>query len=144
MSIVEALSIYLNGCPLLAEDRLNVDFLPPAAQSYSIEPVPCESLVSRYTDGTTVRQFLFVLASRELFGEDIAQQVDNLAFYESFAAWLQRQNDAGILPDLGAGRDARSIAAITCGYAFIPGAETARYQIQCKLKYQEGELLWRE
>lgn len=140
MTIIESLKKYLNRYAPLAGCRLNVDFLPAKQRSYSIEPVPCSPVVKRYADGSTVRQFLFVLASREAFGQDLRQQIDNLSFYEDFELWLQQKNDVEDLPELDQSREARSIETVTSGYAFIPGTETARYQIQCKLTYVQRKV----
>lgn len=75
------------------------------AQSYSVEAVPAKEIVRSYVDGSTVRQFLFVVASREFFGDKIRQQLDNLSFYGDFSEWLREQTMAGKLPILArAGR----------------------------------------
>lgn len=135
MTIIESVKIYLNQYAPLAGCRLHVDFLPAKQRSYSIEPVPCQPVIRRYADGSAVRQFLFVLASREAFGEELRQQINNLAFYETFADWLEEKNEKEELPALDGGRQPRSIEAVTSGYAFVPGTSTARYQIQCRLTY---------
>lgn len=137
MTIIESLKKYLNRYAPLAKSRLNVDFLPAEANSYSIEPVATSPVVKRYADGSTIRQFLFVLASREPFGAHLRQQIDNLSFYEEFEAWLEEKNEAGDFPELSGGREVRSMETVTSGYAFVPGTDTARYQIQCRLKYYQ-------
>lgn len=68
-----------------------MDFLPEEAQSYSVEAVPAKEIVRSYVDGSTVRQFLFVVASREFFGDKIKQQLDNLSFYGDFSEWLRNR-----------------------------------------------------
>lgn len=139
MTLIEAVRQYLLTCPLLTEGRLNVDFLPPETTGYSVDVVPTKEIVRRYMDGSSVRQFLFVLATRTYYGEFIRQQIDNLGFFEDFSVWLEKQNRVRRLPDLGNGRKALRLEVLTSGYAFAPGAETARYQIQCKLTYfQKG------
>lgn len=140
MSITEAVRQFVRTYPPLADNRLNVDFLPDKEGSYSIGVVPCKEWVKRYVDGSGTKQFLFVLASREAFGEEIRQQLDNLGFYEGFSGWLDRKTMARDLPELGDGRTPLSIEATTSGYAFIPDTDTARYQIQCRFTYtQEKE-----
>ena len=137
MSIIEAVRGYLATCPLLAGEKLNVDFLPPEAASYSVDVVPVTPVIKQYLDGSSNRQFLFVLATRSYYGEHIRQQIDNLGFFEAFEEWLAEQNLAGILPDLGDGRTARKLEVTTSGYVFAPETDTARYQIQCKITYYQ-------
>lgn len=140
MSIAESVRQFVRTYPKLADNRLNVDFLPAKEGSYSIGVVPCKEWVKRYVDGSGVKQFLFVLASREAFGEEIRQQLDNLGFYEGFSRWLDQKTMAHELPALGKGQTPLAVEATTSGYAFIPGTDSARYQIQCRLTYtQEKE-----
>lgn len=140
MTIIEALRGWLRTYEPLAAGRLAVDFLPRQVQTYSVDSVPCKEEVKRYLDGSSLRQFLFVMSSREFKGEDIGQNVDNLAFYEAFAAWVLQQNRARNFPDLGEGRQVRKIEVATSGYPFqVDEHGTARYQIQLRLEYfQKG------
>lgn len=136
MTLIETMRDFVRGYPPLAGGRPNIDFLPPEAASYSVDAEPIKSEVKRYLDGSSVRQFAFVLATRTYYGETVRQQIDNLAFFEGFEAWLARQP----LPDLGEGRTARKLEVTTSGYAFAQETDTARYQIQLKLTYfQKGE-----
>lgn len=141
MTIIEALRGWLRTYPPLSKGRLAVDFLPKQAQTYSVDSVPCKEEVRRYLDGSSLRQFLFTLSSREFKGEDIGQNVDNLAFYEGFSTWVMEQNRARRFPQLGEGRTARKIEVTTSGYPFqVDDHGTARYQIQLRLEYfQKGK-----
>ena len=134
-NIMEQVRAFLRTYPPLSNDKINVDFLPADARSYAIEAVPAQEIVRSYVDGSSVRQFLFVLASREYYGEKIRQQLDNLGFYEAFSHWLRAQTLAGNLPDLGAGRACRMMEATTSGYAFGVNEDKARYQIQCRVEF---------
>lgn len=140
MTIIEAIRTYLETCPLLTGGKLNVDFLPPEATSYSVDVVPVNPIIKPYMDGSSQRQFLFVLATRAYYGEMIRQQIDNLCFFEEFGEWIDAQNRAQNFPNLGEKRTGRKLEVTTSGYVFAPDTDTARYQIQCKLSYfQKGE-----
>lgn len=135
MSIIEALQRWLNNYEPLKDQRLNVDFLPADAGSYSLDVVPCKEWVKHYIDGSGERQFLFNLSSREAFDDTLCRQMENVGFYEAFSEWLEGQTKNGILPLLGDGKTARKVEAVTSGYPFVQGTNTAKYQIQCKLTY---------
>lgn len=140
MTIIEAIRNFLGEYEGLKGERLNIDFLPPDDSAYSVDAIPTKSEVKRYTDGSSVRQFSFTLASRAFWGPDVRQQVDNLAFFEDFEEWLAEQNRKRHFPNLGEGRTVRKVEVTTSGYAFAPGVDFARYQIQCNLIYfQKGE-----
>lgn len=140
MTIIEAIRTYLGTCPLLEGGKLNVDFLPPEATTYSVDVVPVQPIIKRYMDKSSKRQFLFVLATRSYYGSHIRQQMDNLCFFEEFEEWLDYQNRAQNFPNLGEGRRGQKLEVTTSGYVFAPDTDTARYQIQCKLSYfQKGD-----
>lgn len=137
MTIIESVRAFLQECPLLTGDRLNVDFLPAEAATYSVDVVPTTPIIKRYFDGGSMRQFSFLFATRTFYGQTVRQQLDNLAFFEAFSEWIERSS----LPELGEGRQAIRLEVVASGYAFAAGTENARYQVQLKLTYhQKGDL----
>lgn len=135
--LIECIRNYILRFPELKDGYLLVDILGEKPIEYTIETVPCAPVVRKYTDGSCMKQFLFIFASREFFSEDVAQNIENLGFYEKFEDWIKEQNDEGILPDLGDDREPVSIEVLTGGYAFEADTNTARYQIQLRLTYEE-------
>lgn len=141
MTIIDGVRAWLKTYEGLADGRLSVDFLPEEAKSYSVDTVPTAEIVKRYLDGSSIRQFLFCVSSREFYSDNITQNVDNQAFYEGLAAWLERKSKRRQFPDIGAGRAVRSIEISSTAYPFIVDDHgTARYQLQLKLTYfQKGD-----
>jgi len=136
-TITESIRDYIMNYPELKEGCLLVDFLGDKAVEYTIEPVPCDPVVQKYVDGGCIKQFLFIFASREYYSEDVNLCLDNLGFYEQFEEWIKNLNDEGVLPELDGERVPVSIEVLTKGYAFSAEADTARYQIQLRLLYEE-------
>ena len=95
-----------------------------------------------YTDGSTRRQYLFVLRSVNDYGTDTLQQIANSGFFEALSAWLESQTESGVLPMLGEKRCAEKIEAQTTGYLQGAGPDIGKYQIQCRLVYQQNCLLY--
>ena len=137
--MIEAIRKYLLTYPGLSEGNaaLHVDFLGADGENYTIEPVPSDPVYRQYTDGGCLKQYLFVFASREYYSPDVAQCVENQAFYEDFGRWIREQNRAGILPDPGEHVRPVSIEVQTGGYVFSEDAETARDQMQLRYIYEE-------
>lgn len=135
--IIESIRDYIYEFPEFSENCcLLIDYLGDKAVEYTVEAVPCDPVYKTYVDGEKVKQFLFVFASREYFSADINTCIDNLHFYEKFEEWIEDNNDAGILPDLD-GKTPVSIEVLTRGYVLSADEETARYQIQLRLIYEE-------
>lgn len=140
-AIIDGVREWLKTCPLLADSRLNVDFLPEEAKSYSVDSVPCRDIIRKYIDGSARRQFMFVIASREFYSGNIAENIDTHAFYEQLQAWVESQSKRRNFPKLGEKRQGLSIEVSSTAYPFIVDESgKARYQIQLVLVFfQKGE-----
>ncbi|WP_295219764.1 chloramphenicol resistance protein [Ruminococcus sp.] len=138
MAIIQAIRDYIAACPLLKDGAiLGVDRLDADAIGYTVDTTPCEPIVQKYTDGSDKRQFLFVFASHEKYGEKVLENIANSGFYDDFADWVERNNWQGIFPDLGDYRTPYLIEITSSGYAYDTGDDTARYQIQLRLLYYQ-------
>lgn len=137
--IIKALRDYIRTCPHLDTFnnaiRVNVNYLEPEADTYSIEEVPIEPIVKKYVNGDSIRQYAFIFTSREPYGIDVLQNIDNSGFYEKFADWIENQNDNERLPLLDNGLEPLEIKVTSTGYAFAVTEDTAQFQIQLRLKY---------
>lgn len=139
MTVIEALRQYFLQAPCLTGQRLNIDCLASDPGSFSIDSVQTERVVSRYMDGSTVRRQLLAISSRAYFGEDLAQQRENIELFEQLESWLDQQDTFYRLPDLGEKRHARTLAVTSSPYPVEVDdgdqGSTARYQIQLELIY---------
>lgn len=137
--IIDSLRNYIRVCPHLDTFnnaiRVNVNYLEPHVDTYSIEEMPIDPIVKKYVNGDSTRQYAFIFTSREPYGIDVLQNIDNSGFYEKFAEWIEKNNDNGILPVLDNGLEPLEIKVTSTGYAFAVSEDTAQYQIALKLKY---------
>lgn len=139
--IINAIKEYIEKCPYLSEfsKGININFLDDEISSYSIETIPINPIIKRYIDGSSIRQYLFLFCSKESYGQEVLQNIQNSGFFEKFTLWIEKNNKQGILPSLNDGREAIKIEVLTTGYPFQTDIDRARYQIQLKLEYfQKG------
>lgn len=134
-SIINALEKYFIGCELLKDGALRVDYLGEKPVEYTIEVLPCDPVVKRYLGGSTVRQYLFAFGSREFYSQERLQNIQNSAFYELLADWVETRSLSGILPELPDGMEAQQLEVVSSGYLFDGSMTNARYQIQLRLLY---------
>lgn len=134
-SIIDALEKYFIGCELLKDGALMVDYLGEKPVEYTIEVLPCDPVVKRYLGGSTVRQYLFAFGSREFYSQERLQNIQNSAFYELLADWVETRSMSGILPELPDGMEAQQLEVVSSGYLFDGSMTNARYQIQLRLLY---------
>ena len=101
MSVAVKVKEFIETCPFLKEFEqatfsvVNMNVLEDGATMYSIEETPAEPIVRRYADGSSVRQYVFSLCSRELYGP--AENEATAEFYEKFSEW---PDNAGSTPPL--------------------------------------------
>lgn len=134
--MMDALRTYLQQYPGLRGGVIHMDSLPMDARSVSLSSVPCSPVLRTYMDGGQRRQLLCLLESRRFFGESIADQSENLRFFQDFDAWLRRKNQSGDLPDLGETRVCLEVAMTTGGYVMDADASGyGRYQAEIRVVY---------
>lgn len=137
--IIDGLRNYIRKCPHLGTFnnaiRVNVNYLEPHADNYSIEEIPIEPILKEYVNGDSIRQYAFIFTSREPYGADVLQNIDNSGFYEKFAEWVEQNSDDGIFPKLDNNLEPLEIKVTSTGYAFAVTEDTAQFQIQLRLKY---------
>ena len=134
-SIIDALEKYFIGCELLKDGALRVDYLGEKPVEYTIEVLPCDPVVKRYLGGSTVRQYLFAFGSREFYSQERLQNIQNSAFYERLADWVETRSMSGVLPELPDGMEAQQLEVVSSGYLFDGSMTHARYQIQLRVVY---------
>ena len=138
MSVAVKVKEFIKECPYLKEYGdvfavVNMDLLPENATVYSIESTPADPILKRYANGDTVRQYVFSLCSRELYGESENDQTAE--FYEKFADWLEECTYSGKLPKLSGNLQSKSIRTTTGGYLYDNQGTKCQYRIQCQFVY---------
>lgn len=135
MTVIECVRDWLKEYSGLS-GRLDVDFLGEDADTYSIDTIPSEEVIKRYKDGGCVKQFQFAISSRRFYDQNIAQNIDNLKFFEDLGAWVEKKAKARQLPVMDSGRTAQKIIVTSTAYPFIVTEDgKARYQMQMRLEY---------
>lgn len=140
MTIIESIRNFIKECPHLKEFegavRIGVDYLNKDSTTYSIEKIPCTPVLKKYLDGSMKKQEQFIFSSRESYGQDVFNNLENINFYEKFSKWVEEKNENCELPLLD-GKESESLEVTSNGYAFQTDIDKAQYQIQMKLIYLE-------
>lgn len=135
MTVMENVRAWLRTYPGL-DGRLDVDFLDDAADTYSVDTIPCEEVIKRYMDGSTMKQFQFAVSSRRFYDQNITQNLGNLEFFEGLTAWVEQKAQARELPEMDGNRVAQKIIVTSTAYPFVVSEDgKARYQLQMRLEY---------
>lgn len=140
MKIIESIRNYIGNldCMKTFKNAINTNFLDGEIDSFSIEEIPCNPIVNKYLDGSTKRQFQFAFCSREPYGQEIIQQIENSSFYEDFSNEIESKNNQGILPIGTDGIEPIGIEITSSAYVVTTEEDTAMYQINLNFKYLKG------
>ena len=134
--MIEKIRDYFKTKVTLAEefDNILVDFLGEDATTYSIEPIPVEPKIRPYRDGGSLNQYVFQFGSREFYDNSVAQNINNLGFYERFQEEIETNNKNGVLPDI---KGIQSIECLNNGTIQDVQNGTAKYVIQMRITYEK-------
>ena len=136
----EQLRKWFRGCPVLQpENRFGVDYLNDEATEYAIYSTPSTILYRENVLGEEVPRDVqtlnYIFASKEFYGSDVEQNLENLGFYQAVMDWILEQNSARNFPEINEG-EVKSIVPTLSPYVVSADADAARYQIQIKLVYK--------
>lgn len=140
MTILESIYDYLkNHCDLIKENHQSVgfNFISDVVESCSVVEIPSDPVIKRYVDGGALKQCVFHFCSREFYGIDSENNLENDRLYEDLEYWFKEQSEAGNLPNLDRKRRSQYIETTTKGYLLENEGDEAKYVIQCRLVYSE-------
>ena len=134
-----ALRAWLRRCPAIQRARaFGVDYLAEDG-SYSLDATPTALKYRENILGDMVlrnrQEQNFVFASRDPYGAELQQNLDNLGVMQDVAAWIIDRNNARDFPDWEGGQ-VTAIVPTLSAYPIALGSAYARYQIQIKVTYR--------
>lgn len=92
-SKMEKIKEFIETCPLLDGDKINVDYLKDDINSYSIDQTPIEPEVKKFTDGRGGKyQITFDFSVTAPISSKAILNLVNSKFCEDFQNWIKEQN----------------------------------------------------
>ena len=140
MNNTEKLREWLRECPAFVRtNRFNADYLGDNPTEYSIQSSPSALRSHENILGETVLDDIqfqnFIIASREPYGAEARQNLDNLQFYQDMVEWIVEQNNAGSFPEWEGG-SVKAVLPTLTAYPVQGGSTQAKYQIQIQVTYR--------
>ena len=138
MSIIESVKEYLENCPYFEGRAININYLSPEPESFSVDNLPQNPVVKRYSDGEALMQFCFSVAERIVYDGDVEENLKVSQFFEDFEKWVEAQNALKNLPDLADMELTPVALAVTqSGTVYDTARTSARFQTELKLLYRK-------
>lgn len=134
-SNMEKIKEYIESCPLLDGDKINVDYLDDEIYSYSIDRTPTQPVVQRFIDGFGgKKQITFDFTVTAPLSSMVVTNLANSKFGEDFIQWIEEQNCNRVFPDIDG---AFKIECTSPSYVLQKTETTAIYIIQINFTYYE-------
>ena len=135
--LIDSIRKYMNNLDSMKEfdNAININYLSEDIDTFSIEEIPTNPIIKKYTNGSSVRQFQFAFCSREIYNMEILQNIENSEFYERLCNEIEINNNNDILPVLEKGRESLSLEITSTPYIISTEENTSIYQINLRLKY---------
>lgn len=135
-SLIDSIRAFVLACPFLRGGRVNVDYIGEE-MGYSVDPLPCDPIVQRYTDGGAKKQFQFAFTSQEDYDQDARINIENSGFFQAFDEWIEGQSQAGNFPALEDDKIPILMETLNSGYLYDINGIKAKYRIECRLVYAQ-------
>ena len=134
-SKMEKIKEFIETCPLLDGDKINVDYLKDEIYSYSIDRIPSQPIAAKFTDGRGgKKQISFDFSVTAPISSRVVTNLANSKFGEDFIEWIETQQRLRNLPDIDG---AFSIECTSPSYILQKTETTAIYIIQMNFAYYE-------
>ena len=125
---------YIESCPLLNGDKINVDYLKDEVYSYSIDRTPSQPVERPFADGGGRKQITFDFTVTAPISSRVVTNLANSKFGEDFMEWIETQNKKKNFPKIDG---AFKIECTSPSYALQKTDTTAIYIIQMNFVYYE-------
>lgn len=135
--MISSIKAFIKTCPALSDIDVNINYLSENIADGAIENTSCEPIIKNYTDGGALRQFLFTVALREKYGQNVAENTAATTKLEQLSDWIYEQDRLGILPNLDGNKNSVSLEVVKTGWVDEKQNDTAKYQLQCRLVYYQ-------
>ena len=135
-NLINNIRKFILTCSFLQDGRVNVDYIGEE-MGYSIDPLPCDPIVQRYTDGGAKKQFQFAFTSQEEYDQDSRINIENSGFFQMFDEWLEKQSFNENFPELRKGKIPILMETLNSGYLYDVNGVNAKYRIECRLIYEQ-------
>ena len=135
--IIEYIRTVIKQYEPLKDERINVDYIGEQ-MTYSVDPLPCDPVISSYVDGGQKKQFQFAFMSKEEYDEDARVTINNSGFFTEFEEWLSKLGRWNCpLLEMGENKVPVKFETLNKGYLYDIDGNMAKYRMECRLIYTQ-------
>ena len=133
-SKMELIKEWVETCPLLDGNKINVDYLDDEVYSYSLDRTPTQPQVQKFVSGGGKYQISFDFTIQLPLSPVIIDNLTNSKFGEDFIEWIKEQNRLKNFPEING---AFSVECTSPSYVLQKTDTQVIYIIQINFTYYE-------
>jgi len=115
-------------------ETININFLSNEPENYSIDKIPTQSKIEETITGKKLMKDVYNFRCRKPYSSEMAVNLSNMGFWETFESKIYSNNEQGILPNI---KEIQEIKCLNCGSIQRAGTETCEMSIQIEADYIE-------
>ena len=115
-------------------ETMNVNFLSNEVDNYSITKMPMKSIVETSITGTRLCKDVYQFSGKFTYGSEVAENLDNIGFWEEFEEKIYSNNEKGVLPDIP---NIKEIKCLNCGSMRVANSQDCEMTIQIQIDYEK-------
>ena len=119
---------------VLNQSNINVDFISSNPGDYSINRTPVEPIVEDWIIPITKKREVYSFVSRKTYGPVLAENLENIGFFEQLEEKIKSNNKLRILPDIPG---IESIECLDAGSLHSNEPNSAVFSVQLQITYRE-------
>lgn len=114
--------------------QINANMLSNDINNYSLDKIPTSSTIEEDITGLITCRDVYSFRSRMAYSQDTINNLLNIGFFEKFESIIKSNNKKGILPSING---IQSIECLNCGAMNSADTNTAEFDIQLQITYEE-------
>lgn len=134
-SKMELIKEFIETCPYLNKDKIDVDYLKDDVNSYAIVQATTTPIVTKYKGGGSLRQIAFDFVVQAPVSSRNIENLANSKFGEDFMNWIEEQDGKRNLPKIN---NIQHIQCTSPSYILQRTNTQATYIIQMNCTYYQA------
>jgi hypothetical protein len=115
-------------------ETMNVNFLSNEIDNYSITKMPTKSIVETSITGERIMKDVYQFSGKFTYGSEVAENLNNIGFWEEFEEKIYSNNEKGVLPDIS---NVIEIKCLNCGSMRVANSQDCEMTIQIQIDYKK-------
>lgn len=119
---------------------MNINFLSNNVDDYCLTKIPTKSVIETSITGIITCKDVYNFSGRFTYSSNVADNLDNMGFWETFENKIYSNNEQGVLPDNIDNKTInKNVYCLNCGSLQNAQTQDCEMSIQIEFDYEKEE-----